>query len=31
MKEISMVVVWFSRWQVVAGELRVVPVPWLLW
>jgi hypothetical protein len=29
-KEIMMVTVWSSRWQVVAGERRVVPVPWLL-
>jgi hypothetical protein len=31
MKEILTVTVWSSRWQVVAGELRVIPVPWLLW
>jgi hypothetical protein len=30
MKEISMVMVWSSQWQEVAGEVRVVPIPWLL-
>jgi hypothetical protein len=29
-KEILTVTVWSSRWQVLAGELHVVPVPWLL-
>jgi hypothetical protein len=28
-EEISMAAVWFSRWQVGAGGLDVVPVPWL--
>jgi hypothetical protein len=30
MKEISTVTVWSSRWQVVVGKLRVVPVSRLL-
>jgi hypothetical protein len=30
LKEILTLTVWSSRWQVVVGELCVVPVPWLL-
>jgi hypothetical protein len=30
-KEILTVTAWSSRWQVVVGELHVVPVLWLLW
>jgi hypothetical protein len=30
MKEILTVTVWSSRWQEVAGEVHVVPIPQLL-
>jgi hypothetical protein len=29
-KEILTVTAWSSRWQVVAGELHIILVPWLL-